>query len=486
MKADTLISTYQRLRSEAAWRLIAADNGPIIIGLLQAHLYETEQSLPASIFQERIQRDLEDLQARGETLPQTAQAYIADWLASGYVERRFPPNATEEEYELSAAAVAAIRFLAGMVERRAAATESRLAAVIQQLLLLAEETDTNPESRIAKLQAEQQRISREIDLVLKGNLQSLEPARALERVREIMTLADELLGDFRRVRDEFERLNRDLRERILDSDGSRGEVLDSLFAGVDLIGESEAGRTFSAFWRLLTDPEQSTALDEALDQILSREFAVRLDHQERRFLLRLTGTLLDQGGMVHEVLQGFARSLKHFVQSREYLEQRRLNNLLREAQRAALSIKDGVKLAEPLPYSLQLSTSRFHSLSQWILYDPARELPAAQIEDGDTAEVDLAVISQLVAESEIDFRALKEEIRLTLEHQSQASIGDVLSHFPAAQGLGSVVGLLSLASTHGVRAEGTELVSWCDKEERTHAARIPAIYFLKERLHELA
>lgn len=65
------------------------------------------------------------------------------------------------------------------------------------------------------------------------------------------------------MRDQFEQLNRELRERIMDSDGNRGEVLDSLFAGIDLIAESEAGRTFSAFWRLLTDPEQAAMLEES-------------------------------------------------------------------------------------------------------------------------------------------------------------------------------------------------------------------------------
>jgi len=41
-------------------------------------------------------------------------------------------------------------------------------------------------------------------------------------------------------------------------------VLDALFAGVDVIGESDAGKTFAAFWRLLTDPEQSATLEKRI------------------------------------------------------------------------------------------------------------------------------------------------------------------------------------------------------------------------------
>jgi len=212
-------------------------------------------------------RDLDELRASGEEVPQSAQAYIADWLAAGFLERRFPAGAAEEEYELSSAAASAIRFVAGLVEPRTAATESRLAVVIQQLVRLAEETDTNPETRVATLLAERERLDREIEKIRSGRMESLPAARALERIHEIIALADDLAGDFRRVRDEFERLNRDLRERIMDDDASRGDVLASLFAGVDVIAESEEGRTFAAFWRLLTDPEQSSTLEEALDEV---------------------------------------------------------------------------------------------------------------------------------------------------------------------------------------------------------------------------
>ena len=85
----------------------------------------------------------------------------------------------------------------------------------------------------------------------------------------------------------------------------------------------------------------------AVEEVLARDFAGQLESRDRRFLLRLTRMLLEQGGMVHEVLQHFARSLRHFVQSREYLEQRRFNHLLKDAQRAALSLKDEVQTTKP-------------------------------------------------------------------------------------------------------------------------------------------
>jgi hypothetical protein len=485
MKADKYIAACRALRDQPVWRLLASRHGPFVIGLLQTHLFESELRLPASVFLERVDRDLEELRARGEDFPQPAQTYIAEWLREGYLERRFPSGAAEEEYELSSAAAIAIRFISGLAEPRIAATESRLALVIQQLVRLAEETDSNPETRVASLLSERERIDRQIDEIRSGRGALLPDSQALERIREITALADGLASDFRRVRDDFERLNRELRERLLDDESTRGEVLERLFAGVDVIGESDAGRTFSAFWRLLTDPEQSATFDDALDQVMSRGFAGQLQARERSFLHGLTRTLLEQGGMVHEVLQHFAGSLKTFVQSREYLEQRLVNQRLKDAQRAALALRDEVRATAALDYVLSLTGSRLSSLSQWLLYDPSLDAPPGGMQDADAFPITLESVADLVAQSEIDFRGLKANVRAVLGERSQASIAEVLISFPASQGLGSVVGYIALGSRHGVLAGAEETVEWRGRDDRCRAARIPAIYFLRERAHEL-
>jgi hypothetical protein len=487
MQASKTIATYKRLRNEPHWRLLAADHGPIIIAILQSQFLEkNERSIPASIFYERIDCDLELLRASGEDIPQTAQAYAADWLAQGYLLRHFPSGSHEEVYELSMMATTAIRFVAGLVERRTSATESRLATVIHQLTKLAEETDPNPVTRITALLAERERIDREIEAVRQGRNKPLTDATALERMREIIALSDDLIGDFHRVRDEFEQLNRDLRRQIMDYDGSRGTILDALFDGVDVISNSEAGRTFAAFWRLLIDPEQSATLENGLAQLFSRHFTSQLELRERRFLLHLTHTLLDQSGSVHDVLQHFSRSLKHFVQSREFLEHRRLNHLLKEAQRAALSIKDDVKITNAFDYPLMLTSITTISLAQLTLHDPSLYTIENDMTNAEVSQVDLEMISNLVAQSEIDFRSLKANILKMLQEYAQVTINEILRRFPATQGLGSIIGYLALGSRHGLMAEHHETINWTGGDGEERSARIPVIYFLRDRSHELA
>jgi hypothetical protein len=254
---------------------------------------------------------------------------------------------------------------------------------------------------------------------------------------------------------------------------------------VDLIGESDAGRTFNAFWRLLTDNEQAATLVEALEAVAGRAFARFLDAGERKFLLGLTNTLLDEGSSVHDVMQRFARSLKSFVQSREFLEQRRLHALLKQATQEALATKDLVRANQQVGYELMLTSSKVRSVSQWVLYDPEQRVTDSTMSEAEPSELDLETVSDLVRQSEIDFRTLRQHVRSILDKQTQASIGEVLQAFPAEQGLGSVVGYVALGAKHGEITEGTELVNWTGTDEKRRQAKVPSIYFLRERYLDL-
>jgi hypothetical protein len=332
---------------------------------------------------------------------------------------------------------------------------------------------------------ERERIDAEIAQVRAGRLETLAEDRALERLREILALADELASDFRRVRDEFRGLNRELRERIVESDGNRGEVLEAVFAGVDLIADSEAGRTFKAFWRLLTDPRQSTELEAAMEALMTRDFVGRLERSERRALLGLTRLLLERGGEVHEVLQHFARGLKQFVQSQEYREQRRMTRLLRIAQRRALTLKERVKPYQPIGEDLRLTSAALRSLSQFRLQDPSLDSLDAGILEAAASEISLESIGELVAHSEIDFRSLKAHVRALLAERPQVSVGDLLAAFPAEQGLGSLVGYIALGARHGVVSGARDRVCWHGLDGVERCAHIPRIYFVREHSHEL-
>lgn len=486
MSSVKSITQFRQLREQALWKLLASHNAPIVLAVLQELLLGEHKVVPASALHERLAQELQRLKQAGEDMAQSAQAYVAAWLSEGWLTRRLPAGVQEEQYELTTDAVTAIRFLQGVLQPRALATESRLATVMQQLTRLAEDTNPDPGSRREALLAERARIDRQLDDLGRGIVETLPTERALERAREVIALADELAADFRRVRDDFDQLNRQLRADLLNNEGSRGQVLEQLFAGMDLIGETPAGKTFYAFWRLLTDIEQATIFSEALTEVIGRDFATQLGMGEKRFLRNLTDRLLDEGSLVHEVLQTFSRSLRTFVQSREYLEQRRITSVLRVSQRDALAVKDEVRAGQDIGFELWLTSARLRSASQWHLYDPAERMADVRMKDAPASSMSLHDIADMVRNSEIDFALLKRNVHEQLQHSGVVGIEDLLRVYPATQGLGSVVGYIHLGVRHGHVTPGQVRVTWDGMDGMPRAARVPSVYFLKEKQHEFA
>lgn len=96
-------------------------------------------------------------------------------------------------------------------------------------------------SRLASLYAEKAAIEYRIQETEAGRMVSIDEDRAAERAREIIAQADQLLGDFDRVRDQFEVIHLDLRKRLLQYEGSRRELVEQLLDGIDIIRETDAG-----------------------------------------------------------------------------------------------------------------------------------------------------------------------------------------------------------------------------------------------------
>ena len=68
--------------------------------------------------------------------------------------------------------------------------------------------------------------------------------------------------------------------------------------------------------------------------------------------------------------------------------------------------------------------------------------------DGDSSVLTVEMVKSLVRDSEIDFRALSDNILALLVEHSQVSVAELLERFPAEQGFGSVVGYVALGAKH--------------------------------------
>ena len=478
----TALAAERLISKSPAWVLLRANTAAVAVAVLGEHLGGEERRRPAPELFELVEEDLVQLREHPDfDLPRPAQAYCKEWLDDGILVRRPATAAREETYELAEGAFTAIRFVDQLLEPRGTVTESRLTTILDRVHALNVATDPDAATRLAALLAERDRIDAEIAAVRSGRYDVLARDRATEQARDILALAEELPGDFARVRGEMERINRDLRTRLVEDVGSRGEVLDDVFRGVDHLAESEAGRSFTGFHALVLDAERVAAFEDDVAAVLGREFARDLTPAQSRLLHRLLPRLQDASGEIHDVMTSFSRSLRRFVQSEELAEQREVQRMLREAQREALDLAGRLTPWARTEYLLDRTSVAIDSITALAPYDPSDRRTAADVLAAPATAVDWDGLVLAARESEIDVRELRVNVNAALAARGALTIAEVLASHPATQGAASVVGLLVLADDGATALDGVEEVTWTAPSGVVRRGQIPRHLFT-ERL----
>jgi hypothetical protein len=375
----------------------------------------------------------------------------------------------------------------GLANPRSNVTESRLAILIQATSKLARDADHNSARRLEFLEEERELIDNEIKALKEGLKPVISNLEALERVREIISLGTGLTEDFSRVQEYYKGIHQDLREKILKSDEPLAVVLDEVFENLKHLENTEAGRTFQAFFTLLSNPSQQHTFSFAMKAIRESDFYKDLTEQEKYFLNQFIFLLYDQSCAVHKVTERFSESLHSLLKSREFQERRKITTLLKETFKLAGDLSSKISMTKPLDFFLELSSSNLFSASQMELMDyyPENKLLPVKMAETDTNNISNVLMAMKI--DEIDFRSLKSNILKILERFKEASIGDILFSYPAEEGLGSVVGLLHLAQRHGKRKDSlTENISWIGLDGVYRTAYMDKWYFTRECINELS
>lgn len=465
--------SFNRILSDSrSVRLLTATNAPFVLSTVAVHFGGAPTSRPASEVYELMAADLQVLRQNGMDLPKTPAEYCKDWVGSGWLVRKSGSQRTGELLEPSEEALSALQAVQRWEKPRSAVTASRLESISESLRGLARDTDPDIASRLKRLQLERDRLEDEIERVSRGDFELPSVELVSERVEDILTSASSVPADFARVRHEFEVLNRTLRRQLLDPDATRGDVLDDIFKGVDLISNSEAGRSFNGFYSIITDPEHSAFIDAWIDQILTSEPARQLNQDSRMALRSLIRDMEDSGAEVNSVMTGLARSLRHYVASEQFAEDRKMIELIRETRALAADAveKSELNAIHAMETPLQRIGMSIQSVSSIELTNPSDEVVEGETAVNEPQEIDVDELMAAVRQSEIDLEELMASVRETVSIEGgQATITQVLARHPATQGLGSIVGLIHLGLKYGIPAERTGRVSWEEDEQTRHA-----------------
>ena len=237
------------------------------------------------------------------------------------------------------------------------------------------------------------------------------------------------------------------------------------------------------------DRERSAWLDQWIEQVLDSDAGKDITPERRQQLRRLFRDMEETSFEVNQTMTGLARSLRHYVSSEQFAEDRRMIELLREARGMAIDAAQAseLKAFHRMDTPLQRIGMSIHSVSRIRLANPGREVVEEAPVAYQPGEDDAHALYELVRESEIDFEELHEAIRQTVSDSGPCTIAQVLQAHPATQGLASVVGLVHIANQHPLPAvrEASEKVTWTEEDGSLRAAQIPTMYFDHTTVEEL-
>lgn len=376
----------------------------------------------------------------------------------------------------------AIRFISGQTVQRISPTESRLELLIHAIKKLVDDTDENVKKRISRLQAEKRSIDERIKALRDGRVSTVSNVEVQAQVYDILAMIEALNGDFLRVRDAFHALAEKIHTDVMASDSTRGRILEQFFAGYDSIAESDEGRTFTAFYRFLSSELSTREIEESVEALTERAFWKDMQERGRESIEEIQTDLSHRARETQQVMKRLASSLRYFVQSREYQQNRRLAGLIEDTRK--LSLQAHLKKAVDVRSIIFDSDQSFVSVSsvgESQLYDPETAGSSERLSLADVPVVDLAALAGRLTASEINYEWLRETIRRSLKERETVTIGEVMAKYPARQGLACVIGYLHLAVQYAEppRQGAEDVLEWTNRFRETMRGRLPAYLFVR-------
>ena len=470
MEHDTIETLRER---HPAWRLLRATNAPLVLAFLGRFFVENNHgATSAPELATALDDELFTINATDPdhpVYPRGAGDYLDDWATteSGWLRRFYPLGSDEVHYDATPAFEKAYAWVTGLQVRSFVGTESRLNTVVELLRQMVLGSETDPQVRLAELRRRRDSLDEEIAAIEAGHVVVLDRVAVRDRYQQFARTARELLSDFREVEENFRALDRAARERIAAWEGSKGDLLAELVGTRSDISASDQGRSFQSFYDFLL----SEARQDELADLLTRVETIASLEADRR-LRTVHHDWSEAAERTQQTVRQISEQLRRFLDDRVWLENRRVLELVRSVEAAALTVRGrppavGLVVDEPgvsiaLPFERPLHDAR----------------PAAEVNSllAPSHDEDLDVDS-LFGQTFVDQARLVENVRTAIPPHASALLADIVELYPIEQGAAEIVGYLALTDDDievSMDESGTTVLEFTDGD-RMRRARLPQV-----------
>jgi len=423
-------------------KLLSSDNFAFMLGFFH-FVFVARRQLTLSHSQILVYLDdyLYDInQSNNNTFPKTAKEYLDDFSndRNAYL-RKYHGESDEPLYELTPHASKALEFVESLQRSEFVGSRSKFNIIFELLEELEFETSMDDTQRIAKLKEEKRDLDRKIEAIKDKKDLRFDSARIKEHYMQIDEMIRKLKYDFSQMEYNFRDLNKLAMEEIALQDDTKSGVLDAIFDIEDKIRHSDQGKSFFAFWQLLTDTQKSQKLTHLLKNLYKIETIKELDEDKK--LKDVKYTLLKSGEKIYKVSAKLIEQLRRFIDDRVWIENKRVLELCREIEKSAISLKEDMPTARNF-FEIKGEKVPIDSIFEKSLYTVkiAQEFKKEDIES--SIEIDIHSFYHIFF---VDEEVLKKNIAQMLLHQSQCTFMQLTEKFAITKGLSELISYLSIA-----------------------------------------
>ncbi|GAA0880212.1 DUF3375 domain-containing protein [Algoriphagus jejuensis] len=376
-----------------------------------------------------------------------AKLYLDRWIDANYLRNIVDDARKEPIVFLTKHTEKAFQVIELLRDREFVGTESKFKDIFSKLRDIIENANPDKEKRLAELERRKQAIDEEIRRIkIDGFVTTYEDYQVKSRYEEVNRLANEMIGDFKEVEDNFKEITRKIYERQQQAELSKGKLLSETFDALYELRSTDQGKSFYAFWQFMLDDVSQSDFQKLTKEVYNvledREIEVSSRSLRKlKTLLHLAARkVLDKNGVL-------ADKLSREIVAKEKLESRKARELMSGIKQLAiqmvnltpskefyLDIEGKAEIELPLERKLgeKVESNSFMSSA-----DHAR-LELEDLED----------LSRIYKVDLIDKQQLLANIHDLLESKRQVSLQEVVTEKGLRKGLAELLAYVALVNAN--------------------------------------
>ncbi|VAX36987.1 FIG149030: hypothetical protein [hydrothermal vent metagenome] len=468
------------------FKILRSENAPLILSFFHAQFKISNRiAIPYSELLENLSFYIEEIKSfdSSAVYANTPEGYLDQWCDENhrYLRKYYEANQDDPLFELTPETEKALSWIQDLQKKEFVGTESRFFRIFELIKEVVQQSNEDPQERIDLLKSQKKKLDEEIRKIQKtGMVKAYSSTQIKERFMEASDTAHRLLSDFRQVEQNFKDFARQIQQKRLGEQLSKGTLLQFVLDTEDVIRESDQGRSFHAFYQFLSSPRHQEEMEHLVDKLYCLD---DLQHMRQDLVLKhLKNHLIDAGEKIMQSNHRLAEQLRRMLDEKILMENRRAAALLSEIKKAAFRL--AVHPPKERNFFYIDGEVKINMVMERKPWNPP-QIPdfncrAMEASSADTEAIDLSI---LFNQFYINMDTLRRNIEAALLECSSITLVELIKKYPVNNGLAEVVGYFSIASEEGyeINEDQKEEVLMTYQDETVKKFLLPRVVFKKNK-----